>query len=377
MNIGYSYPLFRVFGITINIDFSWLFAFTLVMFSLAEGFFPHMYPGLAWYQYWFVSAIAALFLFLSVLLHELAHSVVAIKNGIPVKDIYLFIFGGVAMIEREPKSAGVEFKVAIAGPLMSFSLSFLFFLFAYFYPYDDLFNGFINYMFMVNLSLGLFNLVPAFPLDGGRILRSILWTKKGLLKATKIAADFGNYFGMLLIVVGVLWVFSGAVINGLWLIFLGVFIRRASKQAYISTKISSILSRYRVDNFLTTMNPILHTEPVETFLNLYQPFYRTNLYPVISQDGKIRFISYQDIKKLPFYEVEGKTVGEFQTDVIHTVDPSENLVDAYRLMVKNNLSEVPAVYNNTFVGILKRDIIDTILEHYMREMDEDSSGRRR
>lgn len=377
MNIGYSYPLLRIFGITINIDFSWLFAFILVTFSLAEGFFPHMYPGLVWYQYWFAGAVSALFLFLSVLLHELAHSVVAIRNGIPVRDIYLFIFGGVAMVEREPKSASVEFRVAVAGPLMSFFLASLFLMFAYLYPYDDLFNGFINYMFMVNLSLGLFNLVPAFPLDGGRILRSILWPKKGLLRATKIAAGFGNYFGILLIIAGVLSAISGALINGLWLIFLGVFIRRASKQAYISTKISSILSRYRVDNFLTTMNPIPHSEPVETYLNLYQPFYRTNLYPVLSEDGKIRFISYPELKKLPFYEVEGRTVGDFQTDFRYSVDPSDSLVDAYRLMIKNNLSEVPAVYNNTFVGILKRDIIDTILNQYMREMDEDSSGRRR
>lgn len=377
MNIGYSYPLLRIFGITINIDFSWLFAFILVVFSLAQGFFPHMYPGLVWYQYWLAGTVSALFLFISVLLHELAHSLVAIKSGIPVKDIYLFIFGGVAMIEKEPKSASVEFRVAVAGPLMSFFLASLFLMFAYLYPYDDLFNGFLNYMFMVNLSLGLFNLVPAFPLDGGRILRSILWPKKGLLKATKIAAGFGNYFGILLIIAGVLSAISGALINGLWLIFLGVFIRRASKQAYISTKISSILSRYRVDNFLTTMNPILHSEPVETYLNLYHPFYRTNIYPVLSQDGKIRFIYYPELKKLPFYEVEGKTVGDFQTDFRYAVDPSDSLVDAYRLMLKNNLSEVPAVYNDTFVGILKKDIIDTILNQYMREMDEDPPGRRR
>lgn len=377
MNIGYSYPLIRVFGITINIDFSWFFAFILVMFSLSEGFFPHIYPGLGWYHYWLAGTVSALFLFLSVLLHELSHSVVAIRNGIPVKDIYLFIFGGVAMIEREPKSPGVEFKIAIAGPLMSFSLAILFLLFAYFYPYDNLFNGFINYMFMVNLSLGLFNLVPAFPLDGGRILRSILWPKKGLLRATKVAASFGNYFGILLIIAGVISLFFGAFINGLWLIFLGIFIKKASQQAYINTKISSILSRYRVDNFLTTMNPIFHSEPVETYLNLYQPFYRTNLYPVISEDGKIRFISYHELRKLPYYEVEGKTVGDFQTDFIYTVDPSDSLVDVYRLMLKNNLSEVPAVYNNTFVGILRRDIIDKVINQYMREMDENPSGGRR
>lgn len=374
---SHSYPLFNIFGITVNVDFSWFFAFLLVTFSLAEGFFSQMYPNLPVYQYWIIGGISALFLFISVLLHELAHSLVAIRSGIPVRDIYLFIFGGVAMIEREPKSATAEFKIAIAGPVMSFFLALLFFLFAYLYPYDNLFNGFINYLFMVNLSLGMFNLIPAFPLDGGRIFRSVLWPKKGLLKATYIASKLGGYFGLTLILLGVVSIFFGAILNGLWFIFLGIFIRKASKQAYVSTKISTILSKYRVDNFLTTMNPIFYTEPVESYLNFYRPFYKTDLYPVVSQDGKIRFVFYPHIKETPSYEWKGKTVGDFQRDLNYSVDPSDSLIDAYRLMVKNNLTEVPAIYNDTFVGILKKEIIDALLNKHMRDMDEDSTYRRR
>lgn len=376
MNIRYSYPIFNVFGITVNVDVSWIFAFLLVSFSLAEGFFPHLYPNVPSYYYWIVASVSAIFLFVSVLLHELSHSIVAIKHGIPVRDIYLFIFGGVAMIEKEPSSPLTEFKIAIAGPIMSFLLGFIFFVVAYFYPYDNLFNGFINYLFLVNFTLGFFNLIPAFPLDGGRILRSILWSKYGLLKATYISSKFGTYFGWFLIVFGVILMFIGNFVNGLWLIFLGIFIKRASKQAYINTKISTLLSRYRVDNFLTVVNPIFSTEPVENYLKIYFPYYRTYIYPVISKDGKIKFIHYKDLEGLPSYEIEDKTVGDFEREFRPTVGPSDSLIDAYKLMMKNNLTEIPVVYNNTFIGILKRDIIEEILRSYMRDKDEDLANRR-
>lgn len=376
MSIRHSYKIFSIFGITINIDISWFFALILVTFSLAEGFYPHLYPNLPSYQYWITALISAISLFICVLLHELSHSVVAIKNGIPVRDIYLFIFGGVAMIEREPNSPITEFKVAIAGPLMSFFLGLIFFAIAYVYPYDNLFNGFINYLFFVNFMLGFFNLVPAFPLDGGHILRSILWAKKGLIKATYISSKFGTYFGWLLIIFGVLSIISGAFISGLWLIFLGIFIKRASKQAYLNTKIAMLLSKYRVDNFLTTMTPIFSTEPIENYLKIYFPYYKTYIYPVISKDGKIKFVYYEDIKNLPSYELENKTAADFERDFNPTVDPSDSLINAYRLMIKNNLSEIPAVYNNTFVGILKRDIIEEILNRYLEGQNEDFGYRR-
>ncbi|MCX7739045.1 MAG: site-2 protease family protein [Hydrogenothermaceae bacterium] len=375
MTVKYSYPIFTVFGTTVNIDISWLFAFILISFSLAEGFFPSLYPNLPAFQYWLVATVSAVFLFLSVLLHELSHSLVAIKHGIPVKDIYLFIFGGVALIEQEPKHPSVEFKVAIAGPIMSFFLAGMFFSFAYIYPKDNLLNGFINYLFLANLSLAVFNLIPAFPLDGGRILRSILWSKKDLLEATYIASKFGRYFGFFLIFLGGVSFLFGYFINGLWLIFLGVFIWKASKQAYLSTKISSILSRYRADNFLTTMSPLFYDEPVDNYLKMYFPFYRTYIYPVITSEGDIKFLLYEDLKKLPSYELEGRNAGDFARKYNYVLDPSEDLVRAYKLMLRKKLKEIPAVYNNTFVGILKRDVIEDLIKNYLRDEDADSTGR--
>ncbi|MEZ0323033.1 MAG: site-2 protease family protein [Hydrogenothermaceae bacterium] len=376
MNLRYSYPIVNIFGITINIDISWLFAFFLVSLSLSEGFYPQLYPHYSVYYYWFTGITSALFLFVSVLLHELSHSLVAIKEGIPVKDIHLFIFGGVAMIEQEPKSPFQEFKIAIAGPMMSFLLAGMFFVFAYLYPKDDLFNGFLNYMFLVNFFLGAFNLIPAFPLDGGRILRSILWTKKGLLKATEIASKIGNYFGNFLILIGIFFLITGNFINGIWFIFLGIFIKRASKQAYLSTKLYLLLSNYRVDNFLTTLTPLFYSDPIENYINIYYPFYRTKLYPVISKDGDILYLNYDDLKKMPSFELENKTAGDFAKSFRFSVDPSDKLTTAYKMMLKNNLEEIPVVYNNTFVGLLKRDIIDSIIKSRMGEEDESSSYRR-
>ncbi|MEJ5172267.1 MAG: site-2 protease family protein [Hydrogenothermaceae bacterium] len=376
MNLRYSYPLVNVFGITVNIDISWLFAFLLVSFSLSEGFYPHIYTNYPTYYYLFAGIISALFLFISVLLHELSHSLVAIREGIPVRDIHLFIFGGVAMMEQEPKSPFQEFKIAIAGPIMSFMLAALFFTFAYFYPKDDLFNGFINYLFLVNFSLGAFNLIPAFPLDGGRILRSILWNKKGLLKATDIASKIGNYFGNFLILIGILSFITGNFINGIWLVFLGIFIKRASKQAYLSTKLYLLLSNYRVDNFLTTMTPLFYSDPIENYINMYYPFYKTKLYPVISKDGEILYLNYDDIKKIPSFELESKTAGDFAKKFRFSLDPSDKITTAYKILLKNDLDEVPVIYNNTFVGLLKKDIIDSIIKNKMREADESSSYRR-
>ncbi|MCX7759721.1 MAG: site-2 protease family protein [Hydrogenothermaceae bacterium] len=376
MNLKYSYPLVNIFGITVNIDISWLFAFLLVSFSISEGFYPHLYPNYPAYYYWLTGVISAIFLFISVLLHELSHSLVAIREGIPVRDIHLFIFGGVAMIEQEPKSPFQEFKIAIAGPIMSFMLAALFFTFAYFYPKDDLFNGFINYLFLVNFFLGVFNLIPAFPLDGGRILRSILWNKKGLLKATEIASKIGNYFGNFLILMGILFFITGNFINGIWLVFLGIFIKRASKQAYLSTKLYLFLSNYRVDNFLTTMTPLFHSDPIENYITMYYPFYRTKIYPVISKNGDILYLNYEDIKKYPSFELENKTAGDFAKEIKFSVDPSDKLTTAYKIMLKNDLDEIPVMYNNTFVGLLKRDIIESIIKSKMGDIDEGSSDRR-
>ncbi|WP_028950026.1 site-2 protease family protein [Sulfurihydrogenibium subterraneum] len=367
--------LFRIFGIEINLDYSWFIAFFLITITLAEGFYPSIYPDSPKLNYYLVSILSAFALFISVLLHELSHSLVAIRYGIPVKDIYLFIFGGVALFQDEPKTSSQEFKIALAGPLMSFFLASLFFTIVSFYPKNDLFNGFLNYVFMVNFFLGAFNLIPAFPLDGGRIFRSILWHKYGILKATEIASKLGNIFGIILILIGIFSLFTGNVVNGIWLSFLGFFIKRASREALMSTKLNYILSKFRVENIMNVMNPVPAQLPLLEFITYERPI--TRLYPVLLKDGRILFLDTRDLTTIPYYKQEELTLTDVAKPIDIYVSPDERLSRAYSYMRKNNLEEIPVKYNNTFLGILRRSDIEDIITRFLRDINESSNHRRR
>lgn len=366
--------LFKIFGIEINIDYSWFIAFLLVTLSLSYGYYPSLYKGFDSYTYLFFGIFSTIILFLSVLLHELSHSIVAIKHGIPVRDIYLFIFGGVAMIEQEPNSPKTEFKIAIAGPLMSFFLASIFFTIAYFYPKDDIFNGFINYIFFVNLALGMFNLIPAFPLDGGRIFRSILWNKYGILKATEIASKIGSYFGIFLIITGFFFILSGNFLNGLWLIFLGFFIKKTSKDALLQTQISVLLSKFRVENIMKTMNPLYEELPLREFLNYYYPLIETNIYPVLTTNGDILFLDKDIVNHLKYQDIDNLKLKNLLKSINYYILPDEKLSKVYNFMRKNNIYEIPVKDNSTFLGILRKKDIDYLIDQHLRKERE---GRER
>lgn len=368
--------LFKIFGIEVNLDYSWFIAFFLITISLAEGFYPSMYSNQPKIYYYLIGIISAVMLFVSVLLHELSHSLVAIKYSIPVKDIYLFIFGGVALFQDEAKTPSQEFKIAIAGPLMSFLLASVFFTIVYYYPKDDLFNGFLNYIFIVNFFLGSFNLIPAFPLDGGRIFRSLLWKKYGLLKATEIASTLGKYFGITLIILGIITMFTGSIINGIWLSFLGFFIKRASKEALISTRLNYILSRFRVDNIMKIMNPLNPDLSVVEFMSFIRPNISTYLYPVLTQDGRILFLDTRELMKIPYYQQEELTLKDVIKPIEKSVLPDEKLSRAYAYMRKENLDEIPVKYKDIFLGILKVSDIENIINNYLRGQNEGINRRR-
>jgi Zn-dependent protease len=362
-----SIPLFKIFGIQVNLDFSWFIVFFLISLTLAEYFFPNYYPGHSFIVYWIVGGISAILLFGSVLLHELSHSLVAIKYGIPVREIDLFIFGGVAMIEEEAPSPKVEFLVAAAGPLCSFFLGFLFYILAVVYPMNDLLNGIINYLMLVNFALALFNLVPAFPLDGGRILRSIIWAKKDLLTATKISSMTGTAFAYFLMLLGLLSLVQGALINAMWYGFLGLFLKNAAKASYEQTKLGIILSKYRVEQFMSTVKPVLPDETITDFMVHYYPFYRSSIFPVIGKDGKIYVIDINKIKEIPRERWDYTTVWEIAQPLEVFVSPYDTLLRAVKLMNRYQIDELPVVYKNTVLGIIKRDIIESLVERYLLE----------
>ena len=224
---GFNITLVKIFGIEIRVNISWAFIAVLLAWSLAKGYFPSVYEGLPDVTYWWMGAAGVLGLFASVVFHELAHSIVAQSYGMQIKGITLWLLGGVAELGDEPPSPTAEFWMALAGPAMSIALSVVFYGAASLVPtgveYKPLFEV-LRYLALVNLILALFNMIPAFPMDGGRILRAWHWHRTGdAYKATTLSAKVGSTFGLILILTGLAAVFVWGGMNGLWWVILGMF----------------------------------------------------------------------------------------------------------------------------------------------------------
>jgi Zn-dependent protease len=233
---GKPIPLFKLAGCQVGLDWSWLVIAVLITWTLSSGVFPYYYPDLTPAAYWSMGVIAALGLFASIILHELGHAVVVRRYGLPIRRITLFIFGGVAEMEAEPERPAAEFWVAIAGPIVSFLVGLVCWLLLQAAAGAGAgvpVVGVLAYLASINVILAVFNLVPAFPLDGGRILRAALWHWKGSLRwATRISSAIGGGFGILLIVLGVYRVLIGDFVGGMWWFLIGLFVRFAAQASY-------------------------------------------------------------------------------------------------------------------------------------------------
>jgi Zn-dependent protease len=210
----------KIFGIPIELHISWFLIFGLLTWSLASGYFPFEYPGLSGLSYWSLGLLTSVLFFSSVLAHELGHAFIAIRNHVPVNKITLFIFGGVARIEREPNSAGAEFRIAIAGPLVSLTLAGIFGAIWLLDQTTPILAAPSDYLLRINLMLVLFNMIPGFPLDGGRVFRAIIWKYTGsYYQSTKVASFVGQIIAYGFIGIGVFFMFTGQSMNGLWMAF--------------------------------------------------------------------------------------------------------------------------------------------------------------
>src|SRR5438034_3988653 len=228
-----SLRITTIAGIDINIHISWLIILVFLTFSLATGWFPITYPGSSTATYYLLGFIASILLFVSVLLHELAHSFVARSRGLQVNSIVLFIFGGVSNIEQEPQTPGVEFSMAFVGPLTSLVIGAICYgLFFLVRGTHTLIKPILWYLGVTNIILGIFNLIPGFPLDGGRVLRSIIWKISGSLRtATPVSTTIGQLIAYLFILWGIWQFFSGNLLNGIWIGFIGWFLLSAAQSA--------------------------------------------------------------------------------------------------------------------------------------------------
>ncbi|MDW3223850.1 MAG: site-2 protease family protein [Paracoccaceae bacterium] len=255
-----SVKLFSLNNFDIKVDPSWLLIAALVTWSLSRQYFPEVLPGAETSVYLMLAVTAMLGLFASLLLHELAHSVVARHLGVPIKSITLFLFGGVAELEAEPNSARAEFWIAVAGPVMSFCLALGFWVLdvvAIWSGLPETISAVLYYLALINLILAVFNLLPAFPLDGGRVLRAVLWHQTGdLLSATRHAARSGTYLAYVLMGIGVIALFQGLVVSGMWQIMIGGFLLLAARASY-TQQLSKVAFEGRTVGSLMTKGPIV------------------------------------------------------------------------------------------------------------------------
>jgi Zn-dependent protease/predicted transcriptional regulator len=355
---GRSIKLFKLLGFEVKIDFSWIVIAVLVVWSLSKGLFPSYYKNLSLQTYWLMGIVGALGLFLSIVAHEFAHSIVASRYGIPMKGITLFIFGGVAEMGEEPSQAKAEFMMAIVGPLSSIGIAVVLYGIyrsAGFLP--EPISGVLGYLAWINAILAGFNLLPAFPLDGGRVLRSVLWgIKKDLNWATRVSSRIGSGFGILLIAMGVFNVLRGNFIGGMWWFVLGLFLQGAAKMSYQRLVTRKALEGESVRRFMKS-DPVT-VSPDISLKDLVEDYiykYHFKMFPVVQNaDRLIGCITTKDVKKVPREEWDQRNVGEIAERCIpeNTIDPEKDPTEALSIMNRNHASRLMVVEGGRLVGVL-------------------------
>jgi Zn-dependent protease/predicted transcriptional regulator len=296
----------KVMGIEIRVSLSWFVVFGLVTVLLATSYFPEAYPKLPRNQYLILGFMTSLLFFVSVLLHELSHSVVARFNHINIRSITLFIFGGIAQMDEEPTTPKAEFLMAVAGPLASVGLSALFgglYLAASFLKLGVIVSGPFLYLSIINLYLAAFNLVPGFPLDGGRVLRALLWAIiKDIRKATRIASFIGQAFAFLLIFSGLYLIFIERAywVNGLWFVFIGIFLQQVAAAGYEQVVTHLTLSGVKVSDIMTQdVVTVEATTMMNDLVNNYFMKYKHSKFPVVEDGAVIGVVSLRNVQGVP------------------------------------------------------------------------------
>jgi len=346
----------------------WL-VFLLIAWSLADGYLPIVYPGLGALTYWAIGAVSALLLFISVLLHELSHSYIAKKNGLPIARITLFFFGGVSEMSEEPKDAGLEVRMALAGPLTSFAIAGV--LGALWYvsrlvsaPVPII--AILGYNAVINVALGAFNLVPAFPLDGGRVLRGSLWGRsRNLLKATRNATRVSEALSLIMIAAGLLLVVATAdIFNGLWIIFLGWFIRSGAETSLKQTEMTEALHGISVGDIMTrdllTVSPDISVQKLVTDYFLIHPH---GGYPVVRNDKLEGVVTMSSVRSIPAEKREMETVAQAMVpyERIVTISPNASAAEALKKIAEKNIGRLLVTDGDRILGMLTRgDLMKTI-----------------
>jgi Zn-dependent protease len=370
---GKRWKIFELFGFTVQLDASWLVLALLVTWSLATGVFPQYYPDLPSATYWSMGLVGMIGLVFSIVSHEASHSLVARAHGMQIKGITLFIFGGVAELGDEPETARTEFLVAIAGPISSFLLAAAFFLLAW--ALDTLefavaLQGLGYYLAYINTLLATFNLLPAFPLDGGRVLRAALWYWKGDLGwATWISTRSGGVLGFALIGLGVLSIVAGNFVGGLWWFLIGLFVRQAADASFMQYLAREAFAGVPVGRFMTP-DPVTvpSTATLRAFVDGYVYRYHYDLYPVTREGRLVGWVRTHDVKAVVPETWGVHAVSEIMRPLTPelTIAPGADALQAVAQMRRSGNSRLLVTEAGRLVGVI---VLKDMLELITLRMD--------
>jgi Zn-dependent protease/CBS domain-containing protein len=358
---GRSFKVASIGGIAIEIHPSWLIILGLLSFTLSNGFFPEFYEGWSTTTYWVVGVTAALLLFVTVLIHELAHAVVAIRRGLPVPKITLFIFGGVSHLSRSPASAGEEFAIAAAGPATSLVIAILSgaaWLLLESINTPQQITAVLIYIAFVNTALAVFNIIPGFPLDGGRVFRSIVWRRtKSFRRATRIAAGTGEMVGYGMMGLGVFFLLTGNAFQGLWLGFIGWFLIGAARGEAQSVQLEGLLRNLKArDVMREEWSTVIPGASIQHVVDEYMIGLGERAVVVANDGNVLGILSVSDIRKTP-REAWGNTSAQglmTPRERVVTVTAETPAVDVLALIGQRALNQVPVLQEGRMIGIITR-----------------------
>jgi len=351
-----SVKMFRIFGIDIGFHYTWLIAVVLITWSLAAGYFPQVNPGGGPAQNWGLGLIASLLLFTSVIMHELGHSLVAIARNLPVKTITLFIFGGAANLEREVERPNDEVAITVAGPAVSLGLAAIFHMMTVLFQGHETAVALFTWVRMVNLYLGLFNLLPGMPLDGGRLLRAFLWWRWGnFVRATQVASLVGRGIAYVFIGVGFVLFLMGYPGNAIWLVFLGWFLASSADSAYQSVSMDAMLRSVPVHSLT---GPAAKVDPEVTIRQLVDDYIlgqNSRAVLVMRSEELLGIITLTDVKRVPRESWELARVSDWMTKApLKTIQTREDVSELLRIIATDDLNSVPVLEGNRVVGMVGR-----------------------
>lgn len=352
----HTIPIGRVLGIPIDLDYSWFLIAALITWVLAASYYPVEFKGGSSIEYWLMGAVTAVLFFGSIIVHELAHSWVALRYKIPVHRITLFIFGGVSQIAGEPPSASAEFLIAIVGPLTSFALA------ALFYASEPLLVNITpalavaKYLALINGMLGLFNLIPGFPLDGGRVFRAIVWSvNKNFRRATLVAASTGRFFGFLFIVWGVWQVLRGRLVNGVWIAFIGWFLESAAAAQVQQQMVQGLVVGHKVSEVMgEACTHVSADVSLQKLVDQEVLAHGRQCFLVDRGDQVAGLLSLHDVKEIPraSWSTTSAAQAMVPLDKVSRLDPNAELWTAMETMGRGGISQMPVMQGNRFVGML-------------------------